>query len=67
MTKGARTPLTLLYSEDNGVTWDELYTLENTDGAFAYPSIICNGKELMVVYSENREKIIYWNLSYESN
>ncbi len=67
MTKGARTPLALLYSEDNGVTWDELYTLENTDGAFAYPSIICNGKELMVVYSENREKIIYWNLSYESN
>lgn len=67
MNKGARTPLVLLYSSDNGATWGELYTLENTDGAFAYPSIICNDKEIMVVYSENREKIIYWNLSYESN
>lgn len=66
MTKGARTPLVLLYSEDNGKSWDELYVLENTNGAFAYPSIIANDSEIMVVYSENREKIIYWNLTYET-
>ncbi len=65
MTKGARTPLILSYSEDNGESWKELYVLENTDGAFAYPSIICNDDEIMLTYSENREKIIYRNLKYE--
>ncbi|MBQ8300510.1 MAG: exo-alpha-sialidase [Clostridia bacterium] len=65
MTKGSRTPLILSYSEDNGENWQKLATLEDSDGAYAYPSIICNDKEIMVVYSANREKIIYWNLKYE--
>ncbi len=67
MTKGARTPLILSCSYDNGETWHELITLEDSDGAFAYPSIIANDTELKVVYSANREKIIYWNLEYEIN
>lgn len=63
MTKGARTPLILSYSEDNGESWNELCVLEDEDGAFAYPSIICNDdNEIMVVYSANREKIIYWHI-----
>lgn len=66
MTKGARTPLILSYSEDNGETWQELCVLENEDGAFAYPSIISNeNDEIMVVYSANREKIIYWHIEVE--
>lgn len=66
MTKGARTPLILSYSEDNGETWQELCVLENEDGAFAYPSIVSNkNDELMVVYSANREKIIYWHIEVE--
>ncbi len=65
MTKGARTPIALAYSEDNGENWEELYVLENTDGAFAYPSIVADENEIMVVYSANREKIIYWSLEYE--
>lgn len=65
MSKGSRTPLILSYSEDNGESWEELYVLENTDGAFAYPSVIADGNEIMVVYSENREKIIYWSFKYE--
>ena len=66
MTKGARTPIILSYSDDNGSSWKELYILENCDGAFAYPSIVCDGNDkIYVVYSENREKIIFWNIEYE--
>lgn len=64
MTIGARTPLMLSYSDDNGESWSELCMLEDEDGAFAYPSIICSiDNELMVVYSANREKIIYWQIT----
>lgn len=66
MTKGARTPLILSYSEDNGESWQELCVLENRDGAFAYPSVVCEGNKIYVVYSENREKIIFWEIEYEN-
>lgn len=66
MTKGARTPLILSYSEDNGESWQEFYLLENRDGAFAYPSVVCEGNKIYVVYSENREKIIFWEIEYEN-
>ena len=63
--KGPRTPLTLAYSDDNGDTWQELYVLESGRGAFAYPAIICNDKnEIMVAYSANREQIIFCRLVY---
>jgi Predicted neuraminidase (sialidase) len=64
--KGPRTPLKLAYSEDNGATWKDLYTLEDGRGAFAYPSIICNeNNEILVTYSWNRERIVYCKLKYE--
>lgn len=66
MTKGARTPIILSYSEDNGESWQEFYVLENRDGAFAYPSVVCEGNKIYVVYSENREKIIVWEIEYEN-
>lgn len=66
MTKGARTPIILSYSEDNGESWQEFYVLENRDGAFAYPSVVCEGNKIYVVYSENREKIIFWEIEYEN-
>jgi predicted neuraminidase len=64
--KGPRTPLTLAYSEDNGDTWKELCVLESGRGAFAYPSIICNeNNEILVTYSWNRERIVFCKLRYE--
>lgn len=66
MTKGARTPIILSYSDDNGESWQELYVLEDRDGAFAYPSVVCEGNRIYVVYSENREKIIFWDIEYEN-
>jgi predicted neuraminidase len=65
--KGPRTPLVLSYSKDNGVTWKELYVLEDQPGAYAYPSIICNeDNEIMVVYSWERERIVYCRLKYST-
>jgi predicted neuraminidase len=64
--KGPRTPLTLAYSEDNGDTWKELCVLEGGRGAFAYPSIICNeNNEILVTYSWNRERVIFCKIKYE--
>lgn len=64
--KGPRTPLTLAYSEDNGDTWKELCVLEDGRGAFAYPSIICNeNNEILVTYSWNRERVVFCKIKYE--
>lgn len=63
--KGPRTPLTLLYSEDNGENWKELITLEDAPGGYAYPSIISHGNRIEVVYTWKRERIAYWSIIYE--
>jgi predicted neuraminidase len=63
--KGARTPLILSYSEDNGTTWKELFVLEDEPGAYAYPAIICNNNnEILVSYTWKRERIVYCKLKY---
>lgn len=65
--KGPRTPLSLSYSEDNGETWKELAVLENTQGGYAYPAIICNDKnEIFVTYTWKRERIVFWRFKYEA-
>lgn len=56
--KGARTPLVLLMSEDNGETWKELAVIENGPGAYSYPAVICckNG-DICMAYTWKRETI----------
>lgn len=62
--KGPRTPLSLAYSKDNGATWKDLITLEDEPGAYAYPAIICNGNdELLLTYTWKRERIVFWRVS----
>jgi len=65
--KGPRTPLILSLSKDNGETWEELLTLENAPGGYAYPAIICDDEkqELHLTYTWKRERIVYWNIKYE--
>ena len=64
--KGPRTPLVLAYSKDNGETFEELAVLENGQGGFAYPAIICNDKnEILVSYTWKRERIAFCKLTYE--
>ncbi len=61
--KGPRTPLSLSYSKDNGESWQDLLTLEDGEGAYAYPAIICNGNnELLVTYTWKRERIVFWRI-----
>ena len=63
--KGARTPLILSHSADNGTTWNPVFTLENTQGSFAYPAIIADGDEILLTYTWNRDKIVFWRLRYK--
>ena len=66
--KGSRTPLVLSYSEDNGNTWQLLDLLEDGKGTFAYPAIICNEQnEILVTYTWNRLRIVFCKLTYELN
>lgn len=64
--KGPRTPLVVAVSKDNGETFEEVCVLENTQGNFCYPSVICNDKnEIMITYTWNRENVVFVKLELE--
>ncbi|MBI4531307.1 MAG: exo-alpha-sialidase [Candidatus Latescibacteria bacterium] len=51
VTSSERTPLTAAISIDEGKTWCAFRDLEtDPDGAFAYPSILCIGEEVLLTY-----------------
>ncbi len=53
-----RTPLSLLFSADNGETWPERMELETGSGEFSYPSVIgAKDGRLHVVYTYDRRSI----------
>ncbi|MBQ8640229.1 MAG: exo-alpha-sialidase [Lachnospiraceae bacterium] len=56
--KGARTPLALFLSEDNGDSWKEIAVIEDGPGGFSYPSVICckNG-DICMTYTWKRMTI----------
>ena len=61
--KGPRTPLVIDESDDNGKTWTRLITLEDAPGDYAYPAIIADGNNrLLVTYTYKRETIIFWDI-----
>jgi predicted neuraminidase len=63
--KGPRTPLILSYSADNGKTWENIFTLEDSQGDYAYPAIVASGnEELLVSYTWHRERIVFWRIRY---
>ncbi|MBR4236310.1 MAG: exo-alpha-sialidase [Clostridia bacterium] len=56
--KGARTPLSIAVSEDGGDTFVRAADIEEGAGSFAYPSIIADKDDtLLMVYTWNRERI----------
>jgi predicted neuraminidase len=64
--KGPRTPIALAYSNDNGETWVEILVMEDGPGDFAYPAIVCNGhNEILITYTQKREQICFWKIRYE--
>jgi predicted neuraminidase len=61
---GPRTPLILSCSDDNGETWKQIFTLEDTQGEYSYPAIICDGKDILLTYTWHRERVAFWRLKY---
>ncbi|MDF2718823.1 MAG: hypothetical protein K0R28_5748, partial [Paenibacillus sp.] len=60
--RGARTPIVVGFSADNGASWDGEYVLEDEPGEYSYPAIIACGNELHITYTWKRERIVYWKL-----
>ena len=67
---GARTPLSLAVSEDNGVNWKkvcdletELIYLDGKRAEFSYPYLIEHGHGVDLVYTWNRKNIVYCGIS----
>ena len=54
---GARTPLVILASGDNGASWKTCITVENDSGEFSYPSLFSDGAYLYLSYTWNRVNI----------
>ena len=65
---GARTPLDLAVSEDNGKTWRSIAHLEDDPGRgveFSYPAIVKTEDGIAVSYTHNRERIRTWQIPME--
>ncbi|MBD3376944.1 FAD-dependent oxidoreductase [candidate division KSB1 bacterium] len=62
---GARTPLRIALSTDNGQTWPHQQDIETGKGEFSYPSVISTETGLAIVYTYNRQKIKFWHGSIE--
>jgi len=54
---GARTPLHLVLSEDNGATWGEPIVLEDAPGEYSYPAVIAVPGGLVTCYTHCRKQI----------
>lgn len=59
---GARTPLTLSVSKDNGKTWEGIAHLETEPGEYSYPAIVETKDGVAVSYTWKRERIRVWHI-----
>jgi predicted neuraminidase len=57
---GARTPLRLSLSDDNGQTWRTLRDLAEGFGEFSYPAIAVGSDCLTVTWTDRRQTIGWW-------
>jgi predicted neuraminidase len=60
---GARTPIVLKTSLDNGKTWGEEFVMENDEGEYAYPCVVSDGEHIYVTYTWRRKTIAFLKLS----
>lgn len=66
--KGPRTPLVVAISKDNGSSFAEFAVLEDQNGNYCYPSVVCGkDKEILITYTWNRETIVFCRLVYEED
>lgn len=59
-----RYPISLSYSEDNGMHWSVPFDLEGGEGEFSYPAIITEGKVIHVTYTWNRSNFVYQSVLF---
>jgi predicted neuraminidase len=58
-----RTPLSVLVSEDNGITWPRRLDLETGSGEYSYPSVIQTGDgRVHIVATHQRRQIFHYVL-----
>lgn len=62
---GARSPMRLLLSKDNGDTWETLLDLDSGAGEFAYPAVVAQGMQVRVTYTWKRQTIAYWHIALQ--
>ena len=62
---GARTPLRLSLSVDNGQTWPHSLDIESGPGEHSYPAMVATSRGVAVVYTWKRERIAFWHGSVE--
>lgn len=53
---GPRSPLSV-YISDDGINFDEVVKLEDTEGEYSYPSIVNKGNTVYISYSWKRENV----------
>ena len=59
---GARAPLSIALSTDNGATWPRVLDIEQggKEDEFSYPAIISFGDTIALTYTWQRKKIAFW-------
>lgn len=66
---GARTPLDLAVSTDNGANWSTIAHLEDDphpDNEFSYPAIVRTRDGIAITYTWQRERIRCWQIPLEA-
>jgi predicted neuraminidase len=58
----SRSPLSVIFSEDNGAAWSAPFHLETRDGEYSYPAVLADGSDLHITYTHNRRCIVYCHL-----
>ncbi|CAN7550751.1 sialidase family protein [Paenibacillus sp. LjRoot56] len=61
--KGPRTPLVIRLSQDNGITWENEFLLDEGEKQYSYPAIVAGGLNLYVTYTWKRERIAFWKIT----
>jgi predicted neuraminidase len=63
--RGARSPLRLAVSFDNGLSWPWFLDLEAGQGEYSYPAVVARGDQVFASYTWRRERIAFFAASLE--
>ncbi|MEC4985052.1 MAG: sialidase family protein [Oscillatoria sp. PMC 1068.18] len=64
---GARTPLKIALSQNNGQTWSDIFVLEDKLGEYSYPAVIKTEFGFALTYTWKRQRIQFWEFSWKAD